>query len=68
MTNETIKIRRQNNHSSYSLKKDGDVFIAIERVELTDRDRNYEERRQNIYITEFPDSKVAARLASTDIF
>lgn len=59
-------------HSNYSLKKDNEVFIAIERIERTERDKydnkNYEERRQKIYITEFPDSKVAARLATTDIF
>jgi hypothetical protein len=51
-------IKRQHNHqSNYSLKKENDLYISIERGE---------DRKQKIYITEFPDSKVAARLAKTD--
>lgn len=71
--NESYETNKPRRHlSNYSIKKDNEVFIAIERVERTERDKydnkNYEERRSKIYITEIPDSKVAARLATTDMF
>ena len=54
--NERASAKRQHHHSNYSLKKENDVHITIER----------DDRKQKIYITEFPDSRVAARLAKTD--
>ena len=58
-TNDKPSKRHHHHHhqSNYSLKKENDLYISFERGD---------DRKQKIYITEFPDPRVAARLAKTD--